>query len=56
MRTCAACGCVENEDDDPVASLAWSVAVERGQRCTYCPACARRHVRSMEGRLDPEHW
>jgi len=28
---------------------------ERDQR-QYCPACSREHVRSIEAKLDAEHW
>ncbi|WP_309648088.1 hypothetical protein [Nocardioides sp.] len=57
MRTCDFCGRDEAGDEaDGEAALTWSTAVERGQPVAYCPACSREHLRSMEGKLDAEHW
>lgn len=53
MRTCAHCG---RQEPDDVAVLTWTTAVERGRDVTYCAACSRQHLRSMEGKLDREHW
>jgi len=53
MRTCAFCGREEPEDS---AALSWSTAVEHGRDVAYCATCSRDHLRSMEGKLDTEHW
>jgi hypothetical protein len=49
--TCALCGATE-----PSLPLGWSTAVERGRIVHHCASCSREHVRSMEAKLDPEHW
>ena len=41
---------------DEAAVLRWSTAVEDGRRHRYCETCSREHLRSMEGKLAPEHW
>lgn len=51
--TCDFCGRVAPEDSMP---LTWSTAVERGRTRRYCDVCSREHLRSMEGKLDPDHW
>lgn len=53
MVTCDLCG---RQDEEGAATLTWSTAVEHGQRRTYCEACSRTHLRSMEGKLDSEFW
>ena len=53
MVTCDYCG---RSEDDETAALGWSTSVERGRRQRYCETCSREHLRSMEGKLDPEHW
>lgn len=53
MVTCDNCG---RSEDEETAALRWSTAVERGRRLRYCETCSREHLRSMEGKLDPEHW
>jgi hypothetical protein len=30
--------------------------MERGQVKRYCERCTRQNLRSMEGKLAPEHW
>jgi len=52
-RTCDHCG---QSEDDPAALLTWSTAVERGKQKWFCTDCSRRHLRSMEGKLDSEWW
>ncbi len=37
-------------------TLAWTTAVERGRRQTFCVACSRSNLRAMEGKLDSEWW
>lgn len=53
MVTCDFCG---RREDDEAATLRWSAAVEDGRRRRYCETCSREHLRSMEGKLAPEHW
>jgi len=52
-RVCDFCG---RRESDPLLALTWSTAVENGRRRTYCDACSRQHLRSMEGKLDSEFW
>jgi hypothetical protein len=51
---CDSCGSVP--DDPQRARLSWSVGIERGRRTWTCVTCARRHLRSIEGKLDPDWW
>ena len=53
MLTCAFCGKTEPGDTVP---LTWTTAVEQGRPKLFCDACSREHLRSMEGKLDSEHW
>ncbi|WP_460849250.1 hypothetical protein [Nocardioides ultimimeridianus] len=53
MVQCDFCGRTEAGDHPP---LTWTVAVENGRRRTFCEACSRAHVRSMEAKLDSEWW
>lgn len=53
MTTCDFCG---RQESDEARTLTWSTAVERGRRVTFCERCSREHLRSMEGKLDSEHW
>ena len=41
--------------DEPVP-LSWVVSVEAGRTRSYCEACAREHLRSIEAKLDSEWW
>ncbi len=49
--TCAGCGTTAEW-----LPLGWSASVERGRTLHHCERCSREHVRSMEAKLDPEHW
>ncbi len=51
--TCDYCGRVE---DDAAVLLTWSTARVGDRSETYCEQCSRAHLRSMEGKLDPEYW
>jgi hypothetical protein len=51
--TCAFCGTTEPGDTAP---LTWTSAVEQGRLKLFCDRCSRAHLRSMEGKLDSEHW
>ncbi len=51
---CATCG-VRPPDAD-VARLTWTMGTENGRTVWTCAACARRHIRAIEGKLDPSWW
>lgn len=53
MVTCSFCGTTEPGD---VAPLTWTTGVEQGRMRFFCDVCSREHLRSMEGKLDSEHW
>ncbi|MFL6145204.1 MAG: hypothetical protein ACJ72N_25500 [Labedaea sp.] len=52
---CARCG-RSRATEAPLQALAW--VVENGARGRHwlCPACARAHVRDIEGKLPDEYW
>ncbi|HRW20213.1 MAG TPA: hypothetical protein P5181_15365 [Dermatophilaceae bacterium] len=52
---CATCGTTPATDDG-AALLTWARGSERGRTVWTCPDCARRHLRSIEGKLDSEWW
>jgi hypothetical protein len=43
-------------DSDEAVPLGWVVSVEAGRTRTYCEACSREHLRSIEAKLDSEWW
>jgi hypothetical protein len=49
--TCARCGTTEQG-----LPLTWTCSVENGRRVHFCDTCARRNLRSIEGRLDSAWW
>jgi hypothetical protein len=50
--TCSWCGATA-----AAMPLTWTTSTERdGRLRRYCEACAREHLRSIEGRLDSEWW
>jgi hypothetical protein len=49
--TCARCGATREG-----RPLTWTCSVENGRRVYFCDACARKHLRSIEGRLDSALW
>lgn len=51
--TCDNCG---RQESDGARTLTWSTSVERGRKLRFCDDCSREHLRSMEGKLDREHW
>ena len=53
MDTCDFCG--RSAATEP-ETLTWTTSVENGRRRTYCEACSRDHLRSIEGKLDSEWW
>ncbi len=51
---CATCGAVP--EDATVARLTWSRGTENRREVWTCDACSRRHLRSIEGKLDSAWW
>jgi Zn-finger protein len=54
LMICATCGCIPK--DEPAARLTWAFGVENGQRVWTCDDCSRKHLRSVEGKLDSTWW
>ena len=52
VKTCDFCG----REAEGAETLTWVTSVENGRRRTYCDACSREHLRSIEGKLDSEWW
>ncbi len=50
--TCGQCG----RQADGSALLTWSSATEPRGTTWTCEACTRRHLRSIEAKLDEEFW
>jgi hypothetical protein len=53
VEACSRCGAPAPAGGPP---LTWVSSVERGGLRWYCDACAREHLRSIEGKLDAEWW
>lgn len=53
--TCARCGRSRTQDS-PVDALAWVLDSDQDGQRWLCPACARKHVRDIEGKLPDEYW
>ena len=51
---CATCGAVAG--DEALARLTWARGVENGRDVWTCDTCSRRHLRSIEGKLDSSWW
>jgi hypothetical protein len=51
---CATCGAVPA--DEGMARLTWTRGVENGRDVWTCETCSRRHLRSIEGKLDSSWW
>ncbi|MEU6478324.1 hypothetical protein ABZ858_15805 [Streptomyces sp. NPDC047017] len=49
--SCARCG-TTGEGPPPT----WTYSVENGARRSYCDACSRENLRSIESRLDSSWW
>jgi len=64
MVRCECCGIAPPAAAGPEAAIAaavdppitWSREVDRGTVRWMCEACARAHVRAIEGRLDQRWW
>ena len=54
---CGTCGAVPaGEDAAARARLTWTRGTEHGREVWTCDACSRRHLRSIEGKLDSSWW
>lgn len=54
---CATCGTTPADDDAAaVARLTWARGTENGRQVWTCETCSRRHLRSIEGKLDSAWW
>lgn len=51
---CATCGAVPA--DETRARLTWARGIENGREVWTCDTCSRRHLRSIEGKLDSSWW
>lgn len=52
---CSRCG-ASRADSPPAEALAWALTTDEHGRSWLCPACARTHVRDIEGKLPDEYW
>lgn len=54
---CAVCGAAPADDRArALARLTWTRGAEDGRDVWTCEACSRRHLRSIEGKLDSAWW
>ncbi|WP_310962400.1 hypothetical protein [Nocardioides terrisoli] len=53
MVTCDFCGSTEPGEQPPVS---WTSATEQGRLKLFCARCSREYLRSMEAKLDSDHW
>ncbi|HEX3786149.1 MAG TPA: hypothetical protein VHX38_41420 [Pseudonocardiaceae bacterium] len=53
---CTSCGQQRAADCAPFEAMAWSSERDRGVVRWLCPACARAHVRDIEGKLPVNYW
>ncbi|MCP2269448.1 hypothetical protein LV75_001937 [Actinokineospora diospyrosa] len=53
--TCSLCGRLRSAEP-AVAALAWVAEQDERGTTWLCPACARKHVRDIEGKLPAEYW
>ncbi len=51
---CSPCGTAPG--DLSAARLTWTFCVERGRTTWTCVDCSRRHLRSIEAKLDSDWW
>jgi len=53
-QTTTRCGrCGHTAEGLPIT---WTCSVENGSRVYFCDDCGRKHLRSIEGRLDSAWW
>ncbi len=54
---CATCGARPLDEDVAArARLTWARGFEAGREVWTCDQCSRRHLRSIEGKLDSGWW
>ncbi len=54
---CATCGAAPGDADaKALVRLTWTRGTEGGREVWTCDACSRRHLRSIEGKLDSTWW
>ncbi|GAA4411687.1 hypothetical protein GCM10023168_32730 [Fodinibacter luteus] len=54
---CATCGAAPGDEDAlALARITWTRGVENGRDTWTCDTCSRRHLRSIEGKLDSAWW
>ena len=54
---CATCGVTPSDAAaEAGARLAWARGVEGDRQVWTCAACSRKHLRSIEGKLDSAWW
>ena len=54
---CATCGATPADDDAAaLARITWAHGTENGRDVWTCDTCSRRHLRSIEGKLDSAWW
>ena len=54
---CATCGSSPaGAEAEATARLTWARGTENGREVWTCETCSRRHLRSIEGKLDSAWW
>ncbi len=54
---CATCRATPSDEAAEVgARLTWARGVDGGRRVWTCESCSRKHLRSIEGKLDSAWW
>ena len=53
---CGTCGGTPAAAQRAAALLSWARGTELGRVVWTCPECSRRHLRSIEGKLDSQWW
>ena len=53
---CVSCGSVPPPGGEAGARATWAMALEGGRVAWTCVTCTREHLRSIEGKLDPDWW
>lgn len=54
---CSTCGASPSDNEaTALARLTWTRGTENGREVWTCDDCSRRHLRSIEGKLDSAWW
>ncbi|GAA2162402.1 hypothetical protein [Humibacillus xanthopallidus] len=53
---CATCGRRPESGEAATARLTWSRVTSGAAAAWTCDRCSREHLRSIEGKLDPDWW